>query len=421
MNYKKYKTNAYNLHLITTDKFKTILFKVKFKKKVKKEDITYRNLLTKVLLQSTNKYTTRDLEIMTEELYGYSVSSDNTLSGNYIITSFTSFFLNEKYTEEGMNEKSIEFALDFIFNPDVSNKKFNNFDLVKRLVIDEIESLKDDTKSYSAIRLLEEIDKKSPISLNTVGYEEDLEKIDSHKLYKYYEEMLKSDLIDIFIVGNIDDSIKDLIVSKFNINTLKKPSESHFIKPDKIRKRVKTVQEEMDVEQAKLNMGFKLENLTDFELKYVANIYSFILGGGPDSKLFKNVREKNSLCYNISCSYRPVVSLLVITAGINSEQFKKCVSLIKKEMAKISKGEFEESDIEAAKITYLNALQEIEDSPNSIVRTFESVEYLGFDTLDERKNSIMNVTKEDIIKFSKKIYLDTIYLLKGEENEKDSD
>ena len=139
MNYKKYTNNAYNLHLIKTDKFKSILIKINFKRKVKKEDVTYRNLLSKALLQSTNKYkTSRELEIMTEELYGFYMNAESFLSGNYILTSFTANFLNEKYTEKGMNEKSLQFLLDFIFEPDVTNKSFNNFDIVKRLVKDEI-------------------------------------------------------------------------------------------------------------------------------------------------------------------------------------------------------------------------------------------------------------------------------------------
>lgn len=421
MNYKKYTNNAYNLHLIKTDKFKSILIKINFKRKVKKEDVTYRNLLSKALLQSTNKYkTSRELEIMTEELYGFYMNAESFLSGNYILTSFTANFLNEKYTEKGMNEKSLQFLLDFIFEPDVTNKSFNNFDIVKRLVKDEIETLKDNPKVYSQIRLLEEIDKKGPISLNGIGYTSDLEKIDSHKLYKYYESFLKSDLIDIFVVGNIGEEFKDLIVKNFNINTLKKPSESHFVKHDKLRKRVKIIYEEMPVEQAKLNIGFKLDNLTDFEMKYVTRIYSFILGGGPNSKLFKNVREKNSLCYYINCSYKPTYNLLVISAGINKEQFKKCLNLIKKELNKIKKGEFEESDINEAKTTFLNALQEIEDSALSIVKTFESCEYLGLDLIEDRKKTIVNVTKEDIMNFAKKVHIDTIYVLQGGQNEENN-
>jgi len=416
VNYKKYTTNAFNIHIITTDKFKSISMKVNFKKQIEKQDITYRNLLTKVLLQSSKDYPNKQsLEIATEDLYNQGISASNYISGNYIITSFNTNFLNEIYTEKNMNEKSIKFFLDLIFKPNLNNKQFAYFDLVQRLVKDEIDTIKDNPKSYSIQRLSEEMNENS---YNPIGYLDDLENITNDDLYKYYESMLKSDLIDIFIIGNIDaDKMKNLINEKFNINTIKKPSKSHFITYNKFRKKVNNVVENMPLEQAKLCLGFKLNNLTDFEIKYVMSVYCYILGGGPDSKLFKNVREKHSLCYNISCFHRPVTNTMIITAGVNKEDVKKCISLIKKEMTKMTKGDFKDSDIESAKIIGINALKEIEDYQSSIIKIFESHEYLNFDLLDERSLSIKNVTKEDVINLSKKIHLDTIYLLEGDTND----
>ncbi len=414
MNYKKYSNNAFNLHVITTDKFKSITIKINFKKKITKKDVTYRNLLTKVLLQSNKKYKNNQLlEIATEELYNQGIGASNYISGNYIITSFDTVFLNEKYTEKDMNEKAIKFFLDLIFEPNINKKEFAFFDLAKRLVKDEIDTMKENTKSYSLQRLFEEMNETS---YNPIGYMDDLNSITNNDLYNYYENMLKSDIVDIFIIGNINiDSIKEIIKQNFKINTIKKPSDSHFI-DNQIRK-VKTIKENMDVEQAKLCLGFKLKNLTDYEIKYVMNAYTYILGGGPDSKLFKNVREKNSLCYNISCSHKPVTNTMVITAGINKEDYKKCVTLIKKEINNMAKGDFTDSDVKAAKILALNVLKEIEDYQASIIKIFESHEYLNFDLLDERSSSIKNITKQDIINVSKKIHLDTIYLLEGENNE----
>lgn len=417
MNYNKFTTNAYNLHLIKTNKFKTVMLKVNFKKKIEKKDITYRNLLTKILFQANKNYSSkRELEILTEELYNISISSKNSISGNYMITSFDTVFLNEKYTEEGMNEKSIKFMLDMIFSPAVENNQFKYFDLAKRLVIDEIETQKDNTNRYSKQRLLENMDKNSPLSYNPVGYMEDLEVITNNDLYNYYEKMLKSDLIDIFIIGDLsEDFIKNIFKENFPVNTLKKQGIEHYYTHLKIRKS-KTVKESMDIQQSKLRIGIKLKDLTDFEKKYVANMYAFILGGSPDSKLFKNVREKNSLCYSINCSYLPVFNTMIISAGINNTDFKKCLSLIKKELTNMAKGNFDDDDLNAAKTTYINSLREIEDSQASIIRIFESHEYLNFDLLDKRTD-VLNVTKEDIINFSKKINLDTIYLLEGENNE----
>lgn len=417
MNYKKFETKAYNLHLIKTNKFKTVMLRINFKKKIEKKDITYRNLLAKILLLSNKNYTSRrELEIETEELYNLSINSKNSISGNYIVTSFDCIFLNELYTEVNMNLKSIKFILDMIFNPDIENKEFKYFDLAKRLILDELETQKDNTSRYSKQRLLEIMDNNSPLSYNPIGYMEDLENLTNKDLYKYYVDMLKSDLVDIFIIGNIkEDEITNIFKENFMINTLKKQGISHFYNHKNFKK-CKTIKESMDINQSKLRIGFKLKDLTDFEKKYVASIYSFILGGSPDSKLFKNVREKNSLCYSINCSYMPIFNTIIISAGINAADFKKCLSLIKKEINNMQKGDFQDSSIEAAKITYINSLKEIEDSEASIIRIFESHEYLDFDLLDKRVD-VMNVTKEDIINFSKKIQMDTIYLLEGKNEE----
>ena len=99
--------------------------------------------------------------------------------------------------------------------------------------------------------------------------------------------------------------------------------------------------------------------MTDFELRYVLNVYSYILGGGPDSKLFKTVREKNSLCYTISSVSQPLNSILTINAGIDKKNFKKTVELIKKEMNDMRKNKFSNDDIIKAKITYVNSLKEL--------------------------------------------------------------
>lgn len=418
MNYKKFSNNAYNLHVINTDKFKTVMVKINFKNKIKEEDPTYRNLLTKVLTLSNEKYKTKkDLEIACEDLYNLSLSTSNFISGNYIITSFNGMFLNEKYTEENMFFKSLQFIFDIIFKPNKSDE-FAYFDLAKRLVKDEIDTYFDDPKNYSNYRILEEMAKNSTLSYNPIGNTDILNKITNKDLYDYYNNLLKKDLVDIFVIGDFDyNKLKDYIKNNFLIKTIKKPSLDHFLIHNKINKRAKTIKETKDLEQSKLCIGFKLDKLTDFEKKYCLSIYNFILGGGPDSKLFKNVREKHSLCYTINCNYRPVNNIMLINAGINSSDFKKCVNLIKKELSKMSNGDFDDNDIMAAKITYINSLKEIEDNEPSILKIFESAEYLGFDLIDERSKSILNVTKQDIINLSKKIHLDTIYLLEGVENE----
>ena len=70
MEYICHNMSAYNLHIIKTDKFKTITIDVSFRRKVKREEITIRNLLKELMVNSTMSYPSeRSLVIQSEKLY----------------------------------------------------------------------------------------------------------------------------------------------------------------------------------------------------------------------------------------------------------------------------------------------------------------------------------------------------------------
>ena len=417
MEYRKIERIPYNLHIIKTDKFKKNMIKINFKNKLVKEEVNKRRLIPDILVESNSIYNTkRLLDIRTEELYNLQAYGDVTISGNTIISSFSGVFLNDKYGEEGLLEDSIKFMFDIIFNPIVNDNKFDtkSFILAKKTLKEQIESIKENPREYATERMLEELGPDTSLSIHTLGYVEDLDVITESNLYEYYQYMLRSDIVDIFVIGNFDfEKVENIVRDNFKINTVKRNKYNHFIEHNKIKNKYREVKDEIDNNQSVLLIGYKLKGLTKFERDYVLPIYSYILGGGPDSKLFKNVREKNSLCYFISSSIRSVSNVMIINAGINSKDYKKAVSLIKREVIDMSKGVFEQSDIEKAIITYLNAYKEIEDSMSSIINTYIVHEYLNIDLLDERSKQIIKVTKQDIINVASKIHPDVCYLLEG--------
>ena len=427
MKYKKINNYSYNLHIIKTDKFKTITVQINFKRKLIKEEIVYRNLIVDILNESTSAYPTRRLlDIATEELYNLYYSGMNYVSGKYNIMNIAATFLDPKYTEESMLKESIKFISDIVLKPNIERTSqgisFNeeNYKIAYNKLKNNILSLKENPDVYSRIRMLENMEQDSYFSYRTVGYMEDLKNVDNAKLYKYYESMLNSDIIDIFVIGDVNErKVKKLIEDNFSfIKTIKRPLDSHFIRPKKVRLIPKTVKEKQDINQSKLVLGFKIDKMTDFELRYVLNVYSYILGGGPDSKLFKTVREENSMCYHISSISFPLNSLLIVNAGINKENYKKVLSLIKREVSNMKKGKFTKEDIIKSKVTYVNSLKELEDNPQSIIGLYAGIEYLKSDDLDKRLTKINKVTKKDVVKLAYKIHLDTIYLLEGGSNGK---
>lgn len=425
MKYKKIKNHTYNLHIIKTKKFKTVTVQVCFKSLLDKEGITYRNLLINVLCQACSKYKTKRLmSIATEDLYELTYQASNYISGKYNVMCFDITFLNDEYTEEGNFESSLDFLCELLFNPLIevthSSTKFkkDNFALAYNLLEENIKTIKESPYYYSKMRLFEIMSPNSMHSYRSCGDIEILKSITPAKLYEYYLNMLKKDILDIFVIGNVSEArIRSAISNRIKIRTIKKKSESHFISMKRTRLLPKTVIENQDISQSQLALGYKLDKTSDFERRYVLNVLTYILGGGSDSKLFKEVREKNSLCYSITSIGVPLQNAMIITSGISASNFKKAVALIKKNVKSMQQGSFSEEDIMKAKVTYINSIKELEDNPQNLLSMYTGIEYLKSDDIDGRIKKISKVTKKDITRLASKMHLDVIYMLKGAENE----
>ncbi len=420
MEYIKKEFAAYNVHIIKTKTFKTVTVEVDFLRKVKKEEITMRNFLGDILLQSTEDYPTKRL--LSKEackLYNLSINTGSSRIGNFLNLNFTLQYLNEKYTETGMQNKSLQFFFDTLFKPNIKDEKFDlkSFNIVKEGIKSDIKSIKDNMTKYGIIKLLSKMGEKEPYSYHGYGYMEDLEEITPDNLYEYYKEVLRSDKVDIFIVGDVDEEeILNFIKDNFKINTVKKDIGNIVIEHEKIRGRMAKITEEENISQSKLNIGCKLKGLNDFERKYVMLLYNEILGGSTESKLFKNVREKNSLAYYITSGLKIYDNILMIYSGINKSEFEKALNIIKREMTKMKKGNITDSEFENAKKTILASYDTIEDSPKRIIGLYYSKELGNGEDIEGKIENVNKVTKEEVIKIASKVKIDTVYLMYGKEN-----
>lgn len=418
MQYIKKDLGSYNLHIIKTNKFKTVTIKVIFHSPIVKEEITKRNVLQDILLQSTKNYSTkRDMIIETEDLYAADVYNNTQRWGNYIMTSFTLQVLNDKYTEEGNLEKTIEFLHEIIYNPDVEDNKFKNdkLSLVKNNCEIALSSLKENPRDYSIIRLREAYDKEGPISYRMLGYKEDLDKITCENLYEYYEKVMDKDFVDIFVVGNINpDEITTMIKENFKFRKIKKLRVPYELDIKKPRSRRLLAKETTNNTQSKLAIACPLSKMTDDEKNYALVLANMIFGGGTDSKLFKDVREKNSLCYTIFSSLSKLDNLITICAGIDKTNYNKTVEVTTKILEELKKGKFSEKDLKTAKQIYSTSIESIEENPNNLINEYLTEMVTGLDNYRDRIEKMNKVTKKDIVNALKKIHMDTIFLLEGD-------
>lgn len=415
MNYTKREKEHYTLHLMETNKFKTVSVRINFRNEIKEEMITKRELLAGILSISSKKYPKRkDFVLKKEELYQLGCGFSSYQSGNVLVFSGNLTFIHEKYTEQGMNKASLAFFLDTLMHPNVVDDSFHteNFTLEKRNYLEFLEGKDDNPNRYASYQLDTLRGRKTPLSFDQSGDASILKSLDEKGLYEVYKDMLKQDTVDVFVIGSISlEEVEPILDAYLEPCLNPKRNLNHFLPYPKGE--AITLEEEKDFKQSKLKMSYFIKDMTPFERNYVMRIYNFLLGGSSDSLLFQNVREENSLCYDVHSSSAPLYDMITISAGIEAKDYQKTVSLIEEAIEKMKKGDFTEEELEKVKLNYKTSYEEIEDSQNSIIGLYESCAYLGYDTLENRIKGTNSVTKEMVTSLAGRVTLDVTYLLKG--------
>ena len=404
------------LTLIPESKFKTNLISVYIQRKLDRNEVTKNALLPGILKSGCNKYKTLgQLTDREEELYGSYLHAGASKRGESQVLGFSILSVNEKYLDEKILGQCIEFLNEIINNPLVIDGGFNEeyLNIEKEILKDSIMSIINDKGNYAMKRTNEIMFEGEPYSINGKGYIEDLDTIDRVGLYEHYKEVLKTSPIEIMIEGEFEETeVVELIKEKFQFdrgNIIDIPKEEYYKEVDK----VKEVKETMDIAQGKLVMGYRCNvDYLDEEKYYSLLLGSRILGGGADSKLFINVREKESLCYTIYSTIQKSKSTMMVCSGLEAQNYEKTVNLVKEQVQKLKDGDITESEISNAKIAFINSLNSLNDEIGRISDFYfsQSISKNKSD-LDQIKNMINKSTKEDIVEAVKNIELDTIYFL----------
>jgi len=415
------KENGYNIHTIKLDKYKTTTMNIIFRKELKKEDISSYVILSRLMTESSKKYPSKkSINIELERLYNSFIIANVSIEGNSLCFEITYDFINPKYCEEGYLEQAMKFPFELLYNPNIVNGKFeeksynNAINFFKTMLEEE----KEYAAGYSMKRSLECMDSSSPTSYSSVGYLEDLEWITSKTLVNSYKRLFKDFNVDIYVVGNIDmDLVTNYIEKYIKLDNKVKPVDNLYI-VNKLKKQYEDIVEYGEYEQASLVMLYNMQPLTKRERDVVLPVFNSILGGNNlTSKLYMNVREKNSLCYNIGSYFIKFSSLLIVRAGIDSKNKDKTVKLVNKCIKEMVNGEFSDEEVLSAKKARINQVRMQEDSTWSILAIQVAADIDNIATGNKMINEIRTVTKKEIIDLAKKIKLNTIYLLCKEEDD----
>lgn len=405
------------LHNINTEKFKTNLCAVFLTFPLEYQNATKDTLIALMLKRGSKNLKTRE-EITSKlaELYGAELDSGIEKSGDNHVLKFYLESLNEDYLpkNEDLLKQSISVLLDIVFNPNINNNEFNKEYLEQeKNNLEQIINSKIDNKAmYALNRTIEEMYKGKPYGIYKYGYVEQLKEITASNLYEYYKKLIDTCKIDIFVSGNninVEDLKDNPIIKEL------KERKSNYVRQGlgSNENKEKVVEEKMDISQGKLVIGMDL-NLKEDNLRFGAQVYNTILGGSASSKLFKNVRKKASLAYTVSSNYMKLKSNIFIRAGIEIENYDKTVEIIKEQLKDMEESNFSEEDINQAKRTILSSINNIEEEQDIELSYYYGQELSDkMMTIEEYKNNIEKVTREEINSVAKSLSINTIYFLRN--------
>lgn len=348
------------LNIDPIKKFRTIKIQIDFLRPLNKEETTTRRLLANVLSNSTKSYPSfRALNDREMELYGSEINvyTRNLLNLNDL--AFSIEFADLKFLLNGNDllKENIDLLSKIIFDPNLKNDhEFSDesFDTEKRNLMSNLSSVDDNQDLVSMLKLSSLIhhdnpDKQAPIFGDMVH----LNKLTNQDLFEHYKKTIREDMIIINVVGDVDDKeLLDAMDNSAMSSFLKDARQDRKITFDQFKNLIDhplNQEEHKNINQSRLALAYVTDK-TDPSVSHLApQAMNLILGGDDQSKLFLQVREKNSLAYSVSSTYHPISHLLTIQAGLDAKTVDQAMDLINKQISFVKEGQFTQAQIEHAK------------------------------------------------------------------------
>ncbi|MFJ5770037.1 EF-P 5-aminopentanol modification-associated protein YfmF [Psychrobacillus sp. NPDC093180] len=408
------------LYVRPTEQFKTINISFKWKQQLTEEQAAIRAVLANVLQYSNAEYETNaDFRKRLDDLYGAVLYFDTGKKGAHHIFSLNAETVNDAYLS---NEKVVDEVFNLLhtvlFKPRLVDGKFVDSIVTreKDQVVERIQSMYDDKTRYAQQRLLENIRPNHPASISANGTVKAVKAVTNEQLVAMHQTILTEDNLSIYVVGDVNvEEIKEKIASHFPF-TARSTALSRDVEAAKASTENGFLHEIQDMKQGKLHIAYRTP-ITFFSEEFpVMQMTNGILGGFSHSKIFMNVREKESMAYYASSSYASLYGLIFVLAGIDANLQEKAVKLIDEQLKTMQEGNITDLEINQTKSMLSNQLKEAMDSARAQIEIYDQYKELNESfTVEDWVAKWSTVTKEQISQMAQKIEKEFVYFLSGKE------
>ena len=375
-------------------------------------------LLFGVLSRSCKAYP--DFTVLSKKLsslYGADLTVSVRKAGDCQALTITASGLDDRYAFEGESvARELSLLLcSVIFEPNVTDGAFDEGEVEqeRRQLLDVIDSEFNDKRIYANDRLIKNMCANEVFGLNRYGTAEKIKEATVQSLYSAWQNLLKNAKFEIMFIG---DSASEKAEEVFKNAFSKVQREPYKLSTQVVRsaETVKHITEEMELSQSKLVMGFRTDIAVPDKEVNAARLMCAILGGTANSKLFCNVREKQSLCYYCAARYDKLKGIMTIDSGVEGDNINKAEKAILKEVEDMKNGKISDFEMDSTKLAVVNSFRATNDTVSGIESWYANQLFEGdFKSIEQVSAEINEVTKEQIVKAAQRLTLDTVYVLKN--------
>ena len=407
-----------HLHFIQSEKFKTNKIKVRFSAPMSEKTIAGRVLTASMLETSNALYpTSQAFREKLANLYGANYSTSLSRRGLVHYLDINLSFVRDQFLSRKnmLADEILDFLKASLFFPLSNGQAFDTktFEIEKRNVLTDLEA-EIENHFYHAHRKLNNLFYDLPeMRIPRVATIELVEKETAETSFAAFQQMLNQDQIDFFFIGDFNEIAVREKIQEFQFSEREQPLQLSYQQNYSNITREKL--EQRDVHQSIVELAYHFSSQYGDRSHLPLIVLNGLLGGFAHSKLFVNVREKESLAYTISSSFDIFSGLMRIYAGIDRANRTKTVALINRQILDLKWGHFTDEELEQTKNMLKNSILLAQDRQNTLIERAYMSSVLGkkFLSLEAWLKALENVSKADLIEAAQQLKLQAIYFMEG--------
>ncbi|WP_314480340.1 EF-P 5-aminopentanol modification-associated protein YfmF [Streptococcus cristatus] len=407
-----------HLHFIQSEKFKTNKIKVRFSAPMSEKTIAGRVLTASMLETSNALYpTSQAFREKLANLYGANYSTSLSRRGLVHYLDINLSFVRDQFLSRKnmLADEMLDFLKASLFFPLSNGKAFDTktFEIEKRNVLTDLEA-EIENHFYHAHRELNNLFYDLPeMRIPRVATIELVEKETAETSFSAFQQMLNQDQIDFFFIGDFNEIAVREKIQEFQFSEREQSLQLSYQQNYSNITREKL--EQRDVHQSIVELAYHFSSQYGDRSHLPLIVLNGLLGGFAHSKLFVNVREKESLAYTISSNFDIFSGLMRIYAGIDRANRTKTIALINRQILDLKRGHFTDEELEQTKNMLKNSILLAQDRQNTLIERAYMSSVLGkkFLSLEAWLKALENVSKTDLIEAAQQLKLQAIYFMEG--------